>query len=297
MVEPAQEPAQEKPSLFWSIFIIGGANLIIASAFFVAAIPTLFVIGALAVLDILLVVFVLIGLKRHEKVKDKDLSATTFSRKMFNIISGLIFGFFIWLFNPLMALFILLGIDFAFAFHEFAYAVIKKKTYFTDAFIALGRQSEPFKPYLASIMALFGFSIVLCFQTFMFQLHFGSVIFSNVVIIVYVATILIWGIGDTAAYFAGTRYGDHKLPYNKKKSWEGFFANAVVGTGLGILFFAVFLPLFTPITCPFILWLPLSLCGGFVGAFFESVNLHLDDNFVTVTAVGLILGLLVIILL
>jgi dolichol kinase len=297
MIEPAQEPSEEKPSLFWSIFIIGGANLIIACGFFVAVIPTLFVIGALAVLDILLVVFVFIGVKRHEKVKDKDLSATTFSRKMFNIISGLIFAFFIWLFNPFMALIILLGIDFAFGFHEIVYAVIKKKTYFTDAFIALGRQSEPFKPYLASIMALFGFSIVLCFQTFMFQLHFGSIIFSNIVIIIYVVTILIWGIGDTAAYFAGTRYGDHKLPYNKKKSWEGFFANAAVGTGLGILFFAVFLPLFTTITCTVIIWLPLSLCGGFVGAFFESINLHLDDNFVTVTAVGLILGLLVILLL
>ncbi len=291
MTESKEEPAEEKPSLFWSIFIVAGANIIIACAFFIRSIYSLHVLGALGLIDCLLVFFVFLGMKRHAQTKDKEVSATTFSRKMFNIISGLLFAFFIWLFSPFLAFFILFGVDFAFGFHEFVYAVLKKKTYFTDAFNGLGRQSEPFKPYLASIMALLGFTIVLTFQTLLFQ-YFGIPNLSNVVIIVYVATILIWGIGDTAAYFAGTRYGKHKLPYNKKKSWEGFIANMAVGIGIGIIFFS-------PFMLPFmntIWWILIAICGGLAGAFFESIDIHLDDNFVAVTFSGLLIGCLIILI-
>jgi dolichol kinase len=287
MAEEPKEPIQEKYSWFWTLFIIVVANLIIASALFVNTNYLWNTIGALAVINFLLVFFILIGKKRHEKVKDKDKSATTFSRKMFNIISGLLFAFFIAIFNPFVAFFILLGVDFAFGFHEVVYVKFKTKMYFTDAFIALGRQSEPFKPYLASIMALFGFSIVLGFQAFVFQ-AFSLPGFPISLIVIYIATILIWGIGDTAAYFAGTRLGKHHLPYNKKKSWEGFFGNLGVGTAIGLI-------LFNPLVLPFVTpvwWIMLALCGGLAGAFFESVNLHLDDNFVAVTAMGLILGVL-----
>ncbi len=291
METPPNSGNIEKPSLFWSIFIVAGANLLIALAFFVPTIYFWHVLGALGLLNFLLVFFMIIGLKRHEKVKDKDLDATTFSRKMFNIISGLLFAGFVWLFTPFLALFILFGVDFAFGFHEVAYAVIKKKTYFTDAFIALGRQSEPFKPYMASIMALFGFTIALTYQTLLFQ-FLGIPNFQMAVMIVYIATILIWGIGDTAAYFAGTHYGTHKLPYNKKKSWEGFLANTAVGIGLGLFFFS-------PFMLPFVntfWWILLSIIAGLSGAFFESIDIHLDDNFVSVTFNGLVIGSLIILI-
>ncbi len=290
MAESPNEPSEENPSLFWSIFLVAGANILIAIAFFVPFIWFWHVLGAIGLLDLLLVVFVLLGLKRHKQTRDKGLSATTFSRKMFNIISGLLFAFLVFLFTPFLALFILLGVDFAFGFHEVAYVVFKRKTYFTDAFIALGRQSEPFKPYLASIMALFGFTIALSFQTILFSMYVPS--FEYVVVMVYIATILIWGIGDTAAYFAGTKYGKHKLPYNKKKSWEGFIANLAVGTGLGLIFFSPFVLSFVPT----LWWVLLSIVGGLSGAFFESVDLHLDDNFVTVTMTGIILGLLIVLI-
>jgi len=293
MTEEPSEPIKEKYSLFWTFFIIIVANIIIASALFIdinyfwLGPGTLGVGLALVVINFLLVFFIIIGQKRHQKVKDKGKSATTFSRKMFNIISGLLFAFFIAVFNPFIAFFILLGVDFAFGFHEVVYVEFKTKMYFTDAFIALGRQSEPFKPYLASIMALFGFSIVLGFQTFLFQ----AVVFHDFpfsLIIIYIATILIWGIGDTAAYFAGTHFGKHKLPYNKKKSWEGFFGNMGVGILIGLILFNSFILHFvTPIW-----WIVLAICGGLAGAFFESVDLHLDDNFVAVTGTGLILGIL-----
>jgi len=293
--EVGNEPNEGSPSLFWSVFIVAGANILIALAFFIPFVWTWHILGALGLLNLLLVVFMVIGLKRHEQTKDKDLSATTFSRKMFNIISGLLFAFFIFIFTPYLAFFILLGIDFAFGFHEVAYVIFKQKTYFTDAFIALGRQSEPFKPYLASIMALFGFSIVLGVQTILFSINatkFLPVSFTYVVIIIYIATILIWGIGDTAAYFAGTKFGNHKLPYNKVKSWEGFIANFGVSMGLGFIFFA-------PFTLSFVTniwWIILAIVGGLSGAFFESVNLRLDDNFTTVTATGLIFALLIILI-
>jgi dolichol kinase len=295
VAESRNEPSEEKPSLFWSIFLVAGANILIAIAFFVPSIWLWHVLGAIGLLDLLLVVFVLVGLKRHKETKDKDLSATTFSRKMFNIISGLLFAFLVFLFSPFLALFILLGVDFAFGFHEIAYVVFKRKTYFTDAFIALGRQSEPFKPYMASIMALFGFTIALSFQTVFFNIYAANFFpqsFGYVVVMVYIATILIWGIGDTAAYFAGTKYGKHKLPYNEKKSWEGFFANFAVGVGLGLIFFSPFVLSFVPT----LWWILLALIGGLSGAFFESVDLHLDDNFVTVTVTGIILGLLIILI-
>lgn len=284
-------PTEEPRSMFWTIVLYVGAIIIIPLVLFIDLAYVMQVVYAFITLNVLLVVLFYIGLRRHEQVKDKDVSATTFSRKMFNIISGLMFAFFIWLFLPWPGFFVLLAIDYAFCIHEIIYAILKKKTYFTDAFIALGRQSDPYKPYWASIMALLGFTIVLTAQILLFQ-TFLPLIYVNVVIVVYIGTILIWGIGDTAAYFAGTKYGSHKLPWNKKKSWEGLLANMAVGIGLGLLFFA-------PFMLPFIAtgwWIALAIIGGVTGAFFESFNLHLDDNFVTVTAVGLILGVIIILI-
>lgn len=287
MGEPTQQPETENYSLFWTLFIIVVANIIIATAIFINVINIWNVVEALVVIDVLLVVLVFIGQKRHEKVKDKGLSATTFSRKMFNIISGLIFAFLIFLFQPPLALFILFGVDFAFGFHELVYVKFKTRMYFTKAFIALGRQSEPFKPYLASIMALLGFTIALGFQTFLFMyFNIPNPTFTGAM--VYIATILIWGIGDTAAYFAGTRLGKHHLPYNKKKTWEGFCGNMGVGIAIGLLFFSpLVLSFMTPVW-----WIIIAISGGIGAAFFESVNLHLDDNFVSVALTGLLLGLL-----
>ncbi|NVM53436.1 MAG: hypothetical protein HWN66_06995 [Candidatus Helarchaeota archaeon] len=287
----SEKPPQAPRSLIWTIILYVGVVLIIPCVLFIDLSYLQDVILSLVIINVLLVVLLYIGMKRHQQVKDKDRSVTTFSRKMFNIIAGLLFAFFIWIFNPWVAFFILLGVDYAFGIHEFIYVVLKKKIYFTDAFIALGRQTEPHKPYLASIMALFAFTITLGFQTSIFQ-YFGILqLYQYSLIIIYTATVLIWGIGDTAAYFAGTRYGNHKLPWNKKKSWEGFFANMAVGIGLGILFFAPFmLPFLTTMW-----WILLALIGGLAGAFFESINLQLDDNFVTPVFTGLILGLVIVI--
>ncbi|MDD1776945.1 MAG: phosphatidate cytidylyltransferase [Candidatus Helarchaeota archaeon] len=289
MGEPIQQPEEENYSWFWTIFIIVAANVIITTVLFIDLAYIWLVLGALAFLDLLLVVLLVIGAKRHEKVKDKDISATTFSRKMFNIISGLLFAVLIFVFKPFVALFILFGVDFAFGFHELVYVQLKTRMYFTKAFIALGRQSEPFKPYLASIMALLGFTIALGFQTFMFQ-YFSIPQYEFSVAMVYMATVLIWGIGDTAAYFAGTRLGKHHLPYNKKKTWEGFCANMGVGIAIGLIFFS---PLVLSFITPF-WWILIALLGGVGGAVFESVNLHLDDNFVSAALMGLLLGLLTI---
>lgn len=287
------KPMEEPRSLFWTIILYAGAMLLIPCALFVSLDYWLAVTLALILLNVLLVGLLYIGMKRHEKVKDKDVSATTFSRKMFNIIAGLLFAFFTWfflLFNaPWMGFFVLLAVDYAFGIHEVIYVIFKTKTYFTDAFIALGRQSEPFKPYLASIMALFAFTIVLGFQMLVFQL-IGIPNFEWVVITVYVATVVIWGIGDTAAYFVGTKFGKNKLPWNPKKSWQGFFANFAVGIGIGLIAFSPFLLPFVST----VWWILLAIIGAFSAAFFESANLRLDDNFVTVVCTGIILALLII---
>jgi len=286
---------EEPRSLVWTIVLYIGTMCILPVALLIASEYWLAVVLALVMLNVLLCVLLYIGIRRHEQVKDKDQSVTTFSRKMFNIIAGLLFAFFTFIFTIIgfywMGFFILLAVDYAFGIHEFIYAVLKRKTYFTDAFIALGRQSEPYKPYLASIMALVAFTITLGFQTLIFQLA-KIPDFQWVVLIVYIATVTIWGIGDTAAYFAGTKYGSHKLPWNRVKSWEGFFANMAVGIGIGFI-------AFSPALLPFVTttwWILLAIIGGVSAAFFESADLRLDDNFVTVVCVGIILGTFIILI-
>jgi dolichol kinase len=281
----------ESRSLFWTAVLYAGSVFIIATILFVDITYLRQVVFSLIILNIVLVVLVCIGNISHERIKGKSRSATTFSRKMFNIIAGLLFGFLTWLFSPWMGLFILLGIDFTLGIHEVIYAGIKRKTFFTDAFNALGRQSEPYKPYLAAFSAVLAFTIVLGFLTVLFQ---SSAVPNHefVIVIVYVATVLIWGVGDTAAYYVGTRYGKHRLPWNRCKSWEGFIANMASGFVLGLIFFApVLLPFLTPAW-----WILLAVIGGFSGAFFESIDIRLDDNFVAVVCTGLILGLLIVII-
>ncbi|TFF89537.1 MAG: hypothetical protein EU549_00260 [Promethearchaeota archaeon] len=291
MADDIKNNKKDEYSLFWSIFLVGSANLIIFGVLLIDIKYFWSIIFAVMVINTLLVVFSIIGIYRYKETKDKDLEATTFSRKMFNIISGLIIAGLIWLFSPIMTIFLLFGIDFAFGFHEVIYVKFKKKTYFTDALIALGRQSEPYKPYLASITALLGLTTVLTYETILFQIT-QIINYEYVVMIVYIGVILIWGIGDTMAYFVGTQYGRHKLSYNKKKSWEGFLANMAVSIAIGFVFFSSYFLEF--ITMPWIIILP--FIGGIGAAFFESIDIKIDDNFVNSAFTGILMTNLIILI-
>lgn len=52
----------------------------------------------------------------------------------------------------------------------------------------------------------------------------------------FLPAIALLGAGDGAAALAGTAWGRHRLPWNRKKSWEGLAAGILVGTPVAILF-------------------------------------------------------------
>lgn len=55
-------------------------------------------------------------------------------------------------------------------------------------------------------------------------------------------------VGDTAAYYAGRRFGKHRLSpvISPKKSWEGAAASVFVSVVLGVLYLREFIPVLPP---------------------------------------------------
>ncbi|MHA1270271.1 MAG: hypothetical protein ACTSPY_10830 [Candidatus Helarchaeota archaeon] len=280
---------------FWSIFVVLITDIILIIPMFIDFATYWWMsIFALVLLDGLLIGLVLYGLVRHKKVKDKGKEATTISRKIFNIVSGLLASLFIGAFDPLFSIFCLIALDWAFGMHEVVYAGLKLKMWYTDAFNALGRQTEEYKPYLASFMALLSSTIIMLIESpilFVFRTLYFPMDYKWVVFFIYTTTILIWGIGDTAAFLAGYKYGKHKLFWNRKKSLEGMIGNC----GISILISLIFLG------WGFILWggilelslyLAISFTIGILGGFYESLDLKVDDNLSTPILTGITLTIL-----
>jgi len=100
----------------------------------------------------------------------------------------------------------------------------------------------------------------------------------------------IWGMlafGDPAAEIAGRLLGGPRLPWNRKKTWAGFFAYAIAA-----LVAASFLLGFVggaPV--PFLLVAGLAL----LAAFLESVESGLDDNLVPALPVALVSAFLLLV--
>ncbi len=84
--------------------------------------------------------------------------------------------------------------------------------------------------------------------------------------------VLALSVGDSAAAIAGTYLGRHKIFWNKEKSWEGFFAFAVIVSlaSYALLMFFPQFALFNPIK--------LALLAGLAGALIETIPI-IDDNF------------------
>ncbi len=76
-------------------------------------------------------------------------------------------------------------------------------------------------------------------------------------------SILILSLSDGFATIVGRRYGKHRLPYNKKKSFEGTLTFFIISY--------IILSLFTKD-------LYFSLLASFMLAILESLNLKVDDN-------------------
>ncbi|MHA1751584.1 MAG: hypothetical protein ACTSYZ_04375 [Candidatus Helarchaeota archaeon] len=280
---------------FWSIFVVAITDIIL----FIPTFINFYIywwmsIIAVILLDGLLIFLVLYGQIRHYKIREKGKEATTFSRKMFNIVSGLLATIFIFLFDPLFSIFCLLGLDFAFGMHEVVYAGLKLKMWYTDAFNALGRQSEEFKPYYASFMALISSTIILGIETplvYIFRAYYTGIQFKWAMFYIYTTTILIWGFGDTTAFLIGSKYGKHKLPWNKEKSYEGLFGNIIVSIIVSLTFLGIGFIIQWQILNIFY-YVLISIICGVLGGFYESLKLPVDDNFSTPILAGITLTIL-----
>ncbi len=101
-----------------------------------------------------------------------------------------------------------------------------------------------------------------------------------------------WGLlagGDALAGLAGMRWGRHPLPWNPRKSWEGFAGYLVGATVLGVGLFT-----FTAGRCPYTaggVAAPLGvLLGVLLAAGLESLPHGLDDNVLPPLAGALVLA-------
>ncbi|MHA1300889.1 MAG: phosphatidate cytidylyltransferase [Candidatus Helarchaeota archaeon] len=281
--------SKEPPtSVFWSIVLILSANIIIFTGFLLNLVDFVYTISAMAIINILLIIFVIIGTIRHKSGKYAERESTTISRKMFNIVAAIVVAFFIVFFDKWLCFFVVTALMFAFGFHEVILVGLKRKTLFTDTFNALGRQVEPGKPYLSSFLCLFSFFVILLLLLIFFTLV-------GEIVVLFLVITLTWGIGDTFAYLVGTRWGKHKLrfPFNKNKSVEGSLGFTITGIMLALLFFSPFFQfLFNiPPILEGIWYIIISIAVGFIGAFFEALARQpiLDDNLITPIGLGVVL--------
>jgi len=234
------------------------------------------------------IIITIIGTKMQREKKVDEKEASTLYRKLFNIAGGLVMAILCLIFGPWIVFFVMTGLLSAFGLHEFVLVKLNTRIWFSDALAALGRQAEEGEVFWKPISALVSFIIIILIPTVLFG------IVGLVVIIFIVATIL-WGVGDSLAYYFGTRYGKHKLPWNKKKSAEGSLAMAIIGIGLTLIFFSA--PIFNLFGSTIIIggiwYVLISILTGFFGAFIESLKLPLDDNFTTPTFTAVFLAILV----
>ncbi len=91
-----------------------------------------------------------------------------------------------------------------------------------------------------------------------------SLILFNSNIEIVAASIAILALGDSFSTLFGIRFGNHKLPYNQKKSFEGSFIGFIAAS-CGAFFFVPY---------------PIAIGGAFGGMLIESLPLNIDDNLI-----------------
>lgn len=90
-----------------------------------------------------------------------------------------------------------------------------------------------------------------------------------------IASIVIWivAFADTSATLAGRSFGVHRIPYNKKKSYEGTLAALVVAFFCGYLYLPI----------------PIALLAAVFSSIIESLPLKSLDNFLMPVGTGILL--------
>lgn len=107
---------------------------------------------------------------------------------------------------------------------------------------------------------------------------------------VAIASILIWGVGDTAAALVGKKFGRHHVHLtgaDQKKTWEGTGGMAATAAITGVLYLALASPL------PLWQCVLFSIAVAPAAAMTELFSHHGNDTFTVPVATAAVLGLLV----
>ncbi|MHA1264987.1 MAG: hypothetical protein ACTSRS_07090 [Candidatus Helarchaeota archaeon] len=283
-------------NLFWTALIFIGFYIIVFLGSFLAFYSFWYALGIAVAMSGIAILLTIVGAKLHREQKLVEKEDTTKYRKLFNVAGGIVMASICWFFGPWFVFFVMAAFTYAYGLHEIVLCKLNTPIWFSDALAALGRQAEAEnKMFLQPLSALVSFMIIIFLPSFLFYPLGTQAAKALVVIIFFIATIA-WGIGDSLAYYFGTKYGKHKLPWNKQKSMEGSLAMAIFGIVLCfILLSPAIFNLFGFLTS-FIseLWYVLiSIVTGFIAALIESLKLPLDDNFTTPTFTAIFLTLLI----
>ncbi|NVM53654.1 MAG: hypothetical protein HWN66_08115 [Candidatus Helarchaeota archaeon] len=287
-------------NLLWTSLIIVGYNVIVFIGYFLN--PPLYDFWyALAValgLTIPAIILTIVGTKMQRKKKVAEEEASTLYRKLFNVAGGVVMAIICWIFGPWIVFFVMIGLLYAYGLHEIVLCKLDTPIWFSDALAALGRQAKEKEVFWQPISALVSFVIIIFIPSLLFQ-FLGTPQFWAPVVIIFIISTIVWGIGDSLAYYVGTRYGNHKIPWNKQKSVEGSLAMAIIGILIALIFLSA--PIFNlfGLTTPLVTggwYVILAILAGFFGAFIESLKLPLDDNFTTPTFTAVFLSVVLFLL-
>ncbi|MHA1312244.1 MAG: hypothetical protein ACTSQO_15115 [Candidatus Helarchaeota archaeon] len=289
-----------KINIFWSIIIFASFNIIVGMGFLFGLIINFYTfLMVLIILNIVAIILSVLGIHKEQKLKKEIRSDTKwaiFFRKLFNIAGGLATLGICWFLGPWLTFFVMVALLFAFGLHEILYVKYKIKTLFTNTILAFGRDSGPDEIFWPSINALSSFSFVIGVCSIFFSAYFGTNFWWQL-FIVAAASILIWGVGDSTAYYMGTAFGKKKLPWNENKSYIGSLSFLIVGTIIALIFLSPYIDTFFGIQ-PLLSgynWIWISASTGLLGAFVESLNIKITDNFTVPAIISLFLALAIIV--
>lgn len=103
-----------------------------------------------------------------------------------------------------------------------------------------------------------------------------------------VAAFGILGMGDAASALIGIAWGRHKLPWNRRKSWEGSAAGLVASFLSAVLLASVAFSV-RGVVFP-VEWLAVALAGALAGTLVETVPRLQDNFFVPLAALAAMLA-------
>lgn len=100
----------------------------------------------------------------------------------------------------------------------------------------------------------------------------------------------VMALGDPAATIAGKKWGQKSLPWNSKKTWVGTTAFTLAASaGCFLLLWYSMATAGIGMVAPWWSLIAMAFCTAVVGAFFESSDLGINDNFTVPLSAGILL--------